>query len=149
MHDNQYTEQLSFFFYFYLNDPGISWDCKLWSQSVSSAKVRNAASCCSFWVQDIFVEAQTHSTGTYFRLILKTTFLKMTLLPKVTMLLRYWIDNTESEPFSAHVILHLQIVRGLIYYCSHRSWPKRETERLSIHTRAVLYVLLGKHNEIK
>jgi hypothetical protein len=141
-------------FFFCLSDPGISWEYKLWSELVSIAKVENADSCSSFWVQGNFEEETLrwrYSTGTYFELTLMPTYLKMTFLCKVTVTLkrmtwkmgcRYWTDATETWLF-AHVILHLWNVLVLMYYCSYRSWPKSQTERLLVHTRTIFMAFWG------
>jgi hypothetical protein len=119
-----HRKKLRFFFYFfYVNDPGISWEYKLWSESVSSAEVWNAGCCCSSWVQDGFEEEslrQRHRKRTHFRLSLMPTYLRMTFLHEVTMTIKrttektqaahtgltHWTDTTQSWT-SAPVILHL------------------------------------------
>jgi hypothetical protein len=57
VHQSVYRKQLLFFFYFFwMIDWDISWEYKLWSELVSSAKVRNTVCCCSSRVQDGFEE---------------------------------------------------------------------------------------------
>jgi hypothetical protein len=60
------------------------------------------------------------------RLPLMPTYLKMTLLPKVTMTLKWMTGKTQAADTTltlqnlslVHVIMHLQNVLVPIYYCS-------------------------------
>jgi hypothetical protein len=140
-HQSLYRKQLPFYFTSVGTTqafPDISWDCKLWSKLGLSTEVWNAVSC-SFWVQDSLEEEISrwrHSTGTYFRLNLMLRYLKMTFVLKVTMILKrthcwHWLP-LQNLDFLHRWYCTCEMYLVLICYCSRRSWPKSQTERLLV-----------------
>jgi hypothetical protein len=138
-----------------MNNPGISWDRKVWSELLSRVEVLNAVSC-SFQVQDDFDEKTSrwgHSRGTDFRLT-DAHISEDDITPQSDK------DTKEDDRMTKtadtalslhnlnlpHVTLHLRNVL-IVYYRSDWSWTNRQTESLLVHTRTILYGLLGKHNK--